>query len=145
MFYLNFYLKTVKLFFMEFCANSSIHGVRYFTERKRHWSERYHSKNKLNPTKSHFNFSLENYRRFWWIVAFILSVCLCGTSINNIWMKWHDSPVAMTFSDHEIPISVIPFPTVTICPETKASKNQLDLIYAYYALKTSQPNLTATE
>lgn len=24
----------------EFCANSTVHGVRYFTEAKRHWSER---------------------------------------------------------------------------------------------------------
>lgn len=24
----------------EFCANSTVHGVRYFTEQKRHWTER---------------------------------------------------------------------------------------------------------
>lgn len=25
---------------VEFCSNSSIHGVRYFSERRRHWTER---------------------------------------------------------------------------------------------------------
>lgn len=26
---------------VEFCSNSSVHGVRYFTEKRRHWSERF--------------------------------------------------------------------------------------------------------
>lgn len=26
--------------FVEFCTNSTVHGVRYFAERRRHWSER---------------------------------------------------------------------------------------------------------
>lgn len=35
------YTQTVEKFFVEYCDNSSIHGVRYITERNRHWSERF--------------------------------------------------------------------------------------------------------
>lgn len=35
------YIQTAKKSFVEYCENCSIHGVRYFTERKRHWSERF--------------------------------------------------------------------------------------------------------
>lgn len=36
------YIKQTALVqFEEYCANSTIHGVRYFGEKKRHWMERY--------------------------------------------------------------------------------------------------------
>lgn len=31
----------MRTIFSEFCTNSTIHGIRYFTERKRHWTERW--------------------------------------------------------------------------------------------------------
>ncbi|XP_055307692.1 pickpocket protein 28-like [Sitodiplosis mosellana] len=42
-------------------------------------------------------------------------------------------------------ISAVPFPTVTICPITKASLTKLDVFRAYHMLKTEKPNLTDIE
>ncbi|KAG4070571.1 hypothetical protein HA402_011958 [Bradysia odoriphaga] len=91
-------------YFLDYCSNATIHGVRYFTERRRHWTE-----------------------RCWWIVAIIMAACFCGISIQNVWIKWRDSPVIMNMNEKMIPISTIPFPTITICPEVKTRKGKLDL------------------
>lgn len=34
------FLRTLRSFFVEYCDKSNIHGLRYFTERILHWSER---------------------------------------------------------------------------------------------------------
>lgn len=90
----------------EYCSNASIHGVRYFTEQKRHWTE-----------------------RCWWIISICLSIWFCGSLIENVWIEWCDNPVKMTMTEKPLPISSIPFPTVTICPETKTYKSKLDLTH----------------
>ncbi|XP_055305980.1 pickpocket protein 28-like [Sitodiplosis mosellana] len=89
----------------EFCNQSSIHGVRYLAERKQHWSE-----------------------RIWWIFAFVLSALVCISSIRISWMKWSENPVSIIFDDkpNSKQISKIPYPTVTICPETKTCRQKLD-------------------
>lgn len=83
--------------------------------------------------------------RFWWIVAFSLSVWLCGASIHNIWLKWHNNPVSMSFTEKEVPISAIPFPTVTICPETKTNVTKLNVTATYHTLMDNSMNLTDIE
>lgn len=80
--------------------------------------------------------------RFWWLVAFGLSVWLCGSSIQNIWIKWGDNPVTMSLNEREAPVSTIPFPTVTICPETKTYMNKLNTTFAF---RTPIDNLTDIE
>lgn len=94
--------KTLK----EYCSNASVHGVQYFTERRRHWTE-----------------------RCWWTIAIGLSIWFCGSLIENVWLKWCSDPVKMTMMEKPSPISSIPFPTVTICPETKTYKSKLDLTH----------------
>lgn len=47
------YIHTLLLFFEEFCRKSNIHGVRYFAERKLHWTERWS------------NFSIDSLQFFW--------------------------------------------------------------------------------
>lgn len=92
------------------------------------------------------NFMFSKHRiRFWWMIAFILSTSLCVISISSIWRKWNETPVTISFSEHNIPISSIPFPTVTICPETKAQKSKLDLFNAYHMMKTKKSNLSDIE
>lgn len=89
---------------MEFCSKTTIHGVRYFSERNRHWTE-----------------------RCWWIIAIGVSMYFCTFSIQKVWIKWRDNPVIMSVYESQIPISKIPFPTVTICPEIKTTHTKLDL------------------
>lgn len=80
----------------EFCFNSTIHGIKYMGDRKRHWVE-----------------------RVWWLLAFILSIAGCSRLIVHIWQRWDRSPVIVSFAEKPTPIWQIPFPAITICPETK--------------------------
>lgn len=169
-------MQAVKEVFKEFCAKSSMHGIQYFSEKKRHWSERYLRvwvfvskllftiphivrKSILNMISSVWNefLTVQFYKiliiikflmikiRFWWIVAFSVSVWLCGVSIHNIWLKWHKNPVSMSFTENEMPISTIPFPTVTVCPETKTYASKLNLTLAYHELLQGSGNLSDIE
>lgn len=90
--------------FAGFCELSTIHGVRYFAEPRRHRSE-----------------------RIWWLIAFGLSLWLCGSSIQSIWSKWHYTPVTMSLTEKETSVSSIAFPSVIICPQTKTYKLKFDL------------------
>lgn len=51
--------------------------------------------------------------------------------IIKIWEKWQTSPVIVSFAEKSTPVWQIPFPAVTICPETKAMKKHLDFTKAY--------------
>ncbi|XP_055325779.1 pickpocket protein 28-like isoform X2 [Sitodiplosis mosellana] len=97
-------LKTIRAIFKDFCSNSSIHGVRYLTERRRHWSE-----------------------RLWWIVAFSLSVYFCVSSIHSILINWSENSVNMIMAEKNAMVSTIPFPTVTICVKPKIHLANLNM------------------
>lgn len=61
------------------------------------------------------------------MMAFTVSLSLCGASIQNIWSKWNEDPKIMNFVEKSMSISSIPFPTVTVCPQTKVLSYKLDL------------------
>lgn len=50
----------------------------------------------------------------------------------------------MNFKDEKVYISDIPFPAVTICPETKVLKEKLDLVSVYHNLKKQSRNNETT-
>ena len=104
---------------MEFCTNSTVHGVRYLAERNRHWTE-----------------------RFFWLLAICTSIWLCGSSIQDMWHRWNQNPVQISFTEKDLPISSIPFPSVTLCPETKAKHDKLDVDSALYDLRKSMTNFS---
>lgn len=105
---------------MEFCSKTTIHGVRYFGERNRHWTE-----------------------RCWWIIAIGVSMWFCTVSIQKVWIKWHENPVTVMIYEKPVPISKFPFPTVTICPEIKTTNSKLDL--TLFNLPNVQLNLSPIE
>lgn len=55
----------------------------------------------------------------------------CGMLIRNVWIKWRDNPVTMAMNEKQLPISTIPFPMITICPEIKTYKEKLDITYLH--------------
>lgn len=55
--------------FSEYSETSTVHGVRYLGEKRRHWSE-----------------------RIWWIITVSISVFLCVGFIFQAWWKWNLSP-----------------------------------------------------
>ncbi|GBP43268.1 Pickpocket protein 28 [Eumeta japonica] len=54
-----------------------------------------------------------------WLVTFLLSLGLCSVLICNVWIKWRESPVIVSFSEKMIPVWQVPFPSLTICPRIK--------------------------
>lgn len=54
------------------------------------------------------------------MIAFTFSTIACGFLIYNVYEKWVGTPVIVSFAEKSTPIWEIPFPAVTICPETKA-------------------------
>ncbi|XP_035895845.1 pickpocket protein 28-like isoform X1 [Anopheles stephensi] len=89
--------------FQEYCANSSVHGVRYFDRDGRTSCE-----------------------RFWWAVAFLLSMAGCGIMIYKTYVKWNQAPIIVTFSEKTTPVWDMQFPAITICPETKVPAAKLN-------------------
>lgn len=72
-------------------------------------------------------------------------ICFTCISIDCIWIKWETHPILMELRRSSIEISTVPFPTVTICPKTKTSKDKLDLVSIYRQFETSKQenNLSA--
>lgn len=109
--------------FGDFSNNSTVHGVKYLGERRRHWVE-----------------------RAFWVVAFFTSVIGCSIMILKIYEKWQLSPVIVSFAEKSTPVWQIPFPAVTICPETKAMVKNIDFTKGYHSVKFGQKdNLTIEE
>ncbi|KAL9703316.1 hypothetical protein quinque_006834 [Culex quinquefasciatus] len=81
---------------LEYCSGSSIHGVQYMGSQNRSWCE-----------------------RFWWMVVFGMSVGSCAFLIHQTYDKWDQTPVIVSFAEKSTPVWQIPFPAVTICPQTK--------------------------
>lgn len=100
--------------FADFTQNSTVHGVKYLGEYRRHWVE-----------------------RGFWVVAFLLSVFGCSVMIHKVYNKWQLSPVIVSFAEKSTPVWQIPFPAVTICPETKLLKNQTGVNFATCYKKAS--------
>ncbi|KXJ71194.1 hypothetical protein RP20_CCG021274 [Aedes albopictus] len=90
---------TTKTIFGEYCATSSVHGVRYFSDPERTLCE-----------------------KFWWIVMFLVSVGGCVKLIESTWLKWNLTPIVVNFENQPISVTEIPFPSFTICPPGKISK-----------------------
>lgn len=87
----------------DYAQNSSMHCVRYMFDRRRHWTE-----------------------SLLWVLVFGVSVYSCSDLISKAIDKWHHSSVIISFSERTTPVLEIPFPAVTICPETKAMSTVLN-------------------
>lgn len=65
---------------------------------------------------------------------------VCGKLILDIYLKWQQIPVIVSFAEKSTPIWKIDFPAVTICPETKAKQTELNYTSIYNVL--NNPKLT---
>lgn len=98
--------------FSDYSETSTIHGIRYLGEKKRHWSE-----------------------RLWWMFAFSLSVVACAGFIYQAWFKWNNAPAIVTFAEESTPVYKIPFPAITVCTDTKSKQLTLNYTNVYHKLK----------
>ncbi|CAH1100675.1 unnamed protein product [Psylliodes chrysocephalus] len=95
-------LKRTHDYFKEYCNSTSIHGLKYLAE------------------------SRSLGERLLWLTLILCSLSACAYLILQIYGKFQQSPVIVSFATTESPIYTIPFPAVTICPLTKASKDIFD-------------------
>lgn len=68
-----------------------------------------------------------NNCRLFWVTIFIVSIVLCVKNVLEINEKRQTRPVMISFAKSLSPTFEIPFPAVTICPETKSRRDELDL------------------
>ncbi|XP_075146228.1 ripped pocket [Haematobia irritans] len=120
----------IKQVYLEYCANTSIHGVQYLGD-SRPWKE-----------------------KFFWICVFIVSICCCSKLIGRVYSKWTETPVIVSFAEKSTPVWNIPFPAITICSETKRPKKMQGPSYAELLKewkssvaegKHFHPNINSTE
>lgn len=65
--------------------------------------------------------------RWWWIFAVSSSLCMSSFMIRKIWIQWDENPITTVIGDEiELEADYIPFPTITICPESKIQGNKFD-------------------
>ncbi|XP_077285587.1 pickpocket protein 28-like isoform X2 [Arctopsyche grandis] len=80
--------------------------------------------------------------RIWWSVMFGLSVAACSHLILQVWVKWNQSPVIVSFAETSTPVWQVPFPAITICSETKARQSIYNFTEIYHR---DYDNLTEQE
>ncbi|XP_037296672.1 pickpocket protein 28-like [Manduca sexta] len=86
--------------FEDFTKNTSLHGLRFITEREATIVE-----------------------KMFWLILFLVSMGVCLYQIRNVWIKWDSSPVIVSINERLVPVSEVPFPSITICPQRKISKH----------------------
>ncbi|KAJ3646105.1 hypothetical protein Zmor_023712 [Zophobas morio] len=110
----------VVYYFREYCNATSIHGFRYFGE------------------------SRTVYEKIWWFIVFTICLLMCVFSIISVYRKWDQSPVIVTFATRGKPICDIPFPSITVCSESKVKYSVFDYRNAFLRKKEGE-DLTEME
>ncbi|KAM3963282.1 pickpocket protein 28-like isoform 2-T2 [Aphomia sociella] len=100
-------------------SNTTLHGFRYITEK---------------------NFSY--IERVWWFIMVICSIVMCGILIRQVWIKWDESPVIVSFADTSNSVWHIPFPAVTLCTETKPKKRVFNFTKVNYEIRRNRSNVS---
>jgi amiloride-sensitive sodium channel len=88
--------QNIRAYFMEFCKNTNIHGFKYLGERGR-----------------------SSFEKSFWLIFSCVSFFICLTLINRMWIKYSQTPVFVNVALDPAPVWKVPFPAITICPETK--------------------------
>lgn len=73
----------------------------------------------------------------------MFSLVICLFLIFETYKKWVRSPVIVSFATKQTPIWQIPFPAITICPETKAKATTYNITQKYYEFIDGVENATA--
>lgn len=125
--------------FKDFFAETTINGVRHFFERKRHWTERFELHFLLGLSlELFFLFFPQILNRIFWVISFLIGLYLSWILIWDTWEKWNESPVIVSFAEKATPIWAIPFPAVTICPETKFYTQKINFTETYRMIRDQQ-------
>lgn len=106
----------------DFGALTSIHGLRYI-----------------------FNRQSTFIGRCIWSLWVLISFILCIILLNNVWSRWNADPMIVSLTDRAEPVWEIPFPAITICPETKSKKSVFNFTRVYHLLMKAKSDVLKKE
>ncbi|EFA05007.2 Pickpocket protein 28-like Protein [Tribolium castaneum] len=107
-------------YFTEYTNVTAIHGLLYLTEKR------------------------SKTEKIFWLFVILSSLAGCLFMIGQILEKYHNNPVLVSFGTKDTAISEIPFPAVTICPESKCLEERFNYSDAYLRVLRSN-NLNKSE
>uniref|UniRef100_A0A182ILL5 Pickpocket n=1 Tax=Anopheles atroparvus TaxID=41427 RepID=A0A182ILL5_ANOAO len=99
------YLKNIA---REYLASASCHGMPYVVHPK-----------------------LSIVERVCWSVLVVISLSICIAAIVIGHQKWIEKPIIVSFSSQQLPIWEIPFPAITVCPQTRIDVNIFNVTEVY--------------
>ncbi|KAL3273919.1 hypothetical protein HHI36_015345 [Cryptolaemus montrouzieri] len=105
----------LKKYVKEYCVVSSIQGLRKIVQ------------------------STCMVERLWWIGVLLLCIVGCTVMIYQVFEKWITTPVLVSLATKETHIYNVPFPAVTICPETKVASRCLNYTKVLSQMKQNKP------
>ncbi|VVC38399.1 Epithelial sodium channel [Cinara cedri] len=87
---------SLKMIWVDYCKNGSIHGLRHVIQKDRKPCE-----------------------RFMWILSVVVASITLVVLLSASWEKYSYSPMKIVVDDPRYPLAKIDFPAVTICPINK--------------------------
>ncbi|XP_076240811.1 pickpocket protein 28 [Calliopsis andreniformis] len=85
----------------QYCANSSLHGLRYVGDS-----------------------NLTIGERIFWLISITLAFLTAAYYIWYLYRKWVSSPIIISLSPESVSLDEFPFPSVTICNMNNAKKSE---------------------
>ncbi|CAL8128762.1 unnamed protein product [Orchesella dallaii] len=99
----------------EFFNESSLHGLKYIGQPKRHITE-----------------------RIFWFLAFVIGVVAASILIYAMVLRYENTPVVVSFQSEEQLIETIPFPAVTFCNINQFSRKKVKELERVASLPTHE-------
>lgn len=65
------------------------------------------------------------------MIAFVVSLCLCAWLIQSMYARWDRNPIIISFATEPSLVWDVPFPAVTVCPETKTDIDKFNFTEYY--------------
>ncbi|CAL8136812.1 unnamed protein product [Orchesella dallaii] len=87
----------------DFLTESSLHGLKYIGQPKRHILE-----------------------RSFWIITVIVGLAAAGFLIHGVFSRYEETPVTVSFQSTEQSVDTIPFPAVTFCFNMQFTKEKVE-------------------
>lgn len=103
-----------------FAQQSSVHALKHLTSTHHEWRNRSKAR------------SLSE--RIFWLVSMLTSTVCFIIFLVHLLNRWERGPLFIGYAEKSQPIWDIPFPAVTICPETKAKTSLVNFTDAYHIL-----------